>query len=594
MRTKACLAVTVMLLITNLFLALPVSADTFAISTNTGTVGTDVTINNICTYGTGEYTILWGVNQEPIKQGNATGCQSVTFTVPEAARGSHKILLKISGKTFEQNFTVLPSIKINNPEGLVDSNVTVIGHGFASNEGGIGILFDNEVVASGIIADAKGTWQGSFKVPQAASGEHTIDAAGVTPAGDVKDIKFKVKPKIDINPKAGQVGTMVTVEGNGFGASETNINIIYDDSVVKTGIVANSKGFWRSSFFVPPSTQGIHTITAYGSVSSPGTASSAVFALSPAVKVELTSGILGAPINVGDSIWVSGVGFQANESGIQITFDGNMLSSGITADAQGSWAIKTEVPLTTQGKHQITASGGNTRVEDVVPASIFISPSIRINPTSGSAGQEVALTASGFAANQKVIVSFNGNIVGTATSTDSRGSFNLGFSIPKGRGGKNIITATDATGNIAVANFEIENTPPATPSPISPEPGEKFGGVGPARITFAWSPVEDPSGVTYTLELSRSPDFAGIMMRKDGLTENEYTLKPEEALSNAEYFWRVKAVDGAMNESRWSDSQSIQVSSLEYHWLAVIVLAGLAIIGLIIWRIITLARRGWK
>ncbi len=594
MRFKAISTALILFFLLICLLPAPVAADSFSVSTNTGPVGTEITISNICAYGSGDYSILWGESLELIKQGNAAGCQPVKFTVPDAARGVHKITLRIDSKTYEVNFTVLPSISLDIAQGTVDTSVTVTGRGFSANESGIQITFDQDSALTGINADARGYWQGTFKVPQTASGEHNIDAAGITPASDVNDVIFKVKPKIDINPKSGEVGTMVAVEGHGFGSGETNIEIIYDDLAVKTGISASSQGFWRSSFFVPASTQGVHTISAYGAKSAIGDVAGVLFTISPAIKLELASGVLGTAVNAGDSFWVNGVGFESNESGIQVTFDGNMLSSGIVADAKGSWAVKVDVPLTAQGMHMISASGSRTRAEDVTTASLMISPGIMINPISGAAGQEVSITGMGFGGNQRVTISFDGNQAGEPATTDSKGSFSLTITVPAARGGNHLITAADGTAAVASTTFEIESIAPPAPAPISPAPGEKLGRIGPTVVTFVWTQVDDPSGVNYVLELSRSPDFAGVVMRKEGLATNEYTLSQEEALDRGEYFWHVKAVDGALNESGWSAAQLINIRGFELLYIAIIALVAVVLLAAIIWRIVRLSKRGWK
>jgi len=59
---------------------------------------------------------------------------------------------------------------------------------------------------------------------------------------------------------------------------------------------------------------------------------------------------------VGDDFWASGIGFQQNEGGIQVLFDGVMIASGVVADANGSWAIPLKVPPTGRGKHTVNAS----------------------------------------------------------------------------------------------------------------------------------------------------------------------------------------------------------------------------------------------
>ncbi|MBN1374906.1 MAG: IPT/TIG domain-containing protein [Dehalococcoidia bacterium] len=594
MRFKACTAVLILFLSLFCLFPLAVNADTFAISPAQGVVGSEITIDNICSYGSDDYFIYWGEEQETIKQGNASGCHPVTFTVPDAARGAHPIVLKIDGKTFDSSFTVLPSISINNAEGNVGSDVTITGTGFAANESGIQVLFNEEQVQTGIIADKKGFWQATFKIPQGAAGEHNIDAAGATAASDVEDLFYIIRPKIDINPVSGQVGTMVTVEGNGFGKSETDVKITFDDAVVKTAITANSDGFWRSSFFIPPSTKGVHTISAFGDTSMPEDIADVLFTISPSIKLELAEGVLGSAVKTGDSFWVSGVGFEENESGIQVTFDGTMLTSGIIADAKGSWAIKVAVPLTTQGEHAVAASGSTTKAEDVAGSKLVISAGIQINPTTGAVGQEISVMGTGFGPSQKITLSFDGNQVGMPTSTDNRGSFNTAFTVPDTTGGVHLIMAADASATVASASYETESQPPPAPKQITPEAGAKLGKIGGTIVTFNWGKVDDPSGVSYILELSRSPDFAGTVMRKESLTSNEYTLSSAEALSNGEYFWRVKAVDGALNEGEWSNGSSFKIQALEIVFLALICVLGVAILIAIIWRLVHLSKHGWK
>jgi len=54
-----------------------------------------------------------------------------------------------------------------------------------------------------------------------------------------------------------------------------------------------------------------------------------------------------------------------------------------------------------------------------------------------------------------------------------------------------------------------------------------------------------------------------MVLEKTGITESEYTLTSEESLASVErenpYSWRVKAVDGASNESGWTGTVSFYV-----------------------------------
>jgi hypothetical protein len=76
-----------------------------------------------------------------------------------------------------------------------------------------------------------------------------------------------------------------------------------------------------------------------------------------------------------------------------------------------------------------------------------------------------------------------------------------------------------------------------------------------AETYFDWEDVTDPSGITYVLQIGTDSDFATIVLEKRGLTDSEYTLTAEEKLAPTEketpYYWRVKAIDGTLNESNW-------------------------------------------
>jgi len=81
-------------------------------------------------------------------------------------------------------------------------------------------------------------------------------------------------------------------------------------------------------------------------------------------------------------------------------------------------------------------------------------------------------------------------------------------------------------------------------------------------VVFDWQDVTDPSGVTYTLQLARNENFTDIVLKKE-LTQSKYTMTEAEELESTKkdepYWWRVKATDGATNESGWSGAGSFYV-----------------------------------
>jgi hypothetical protein len=153
---------------------------------------------------------------------------------------------------------------------------------------------------------------------------------------------------------------------------------------------------------------------------------------------------------------------------------------------------------------------------------------------------------------------------------------------------------TDTAASVATATFSVEKTPPPTPQLLSPESGASIGLWGNVKVPFDWSAVEDPSGVAYTLEISQNSDFSTVILRKDNLTQTEYTLSDQEALGRGKYYWRVKAVDGAGNESNWTSGQFLEIGTLDM-WMIVVGAAIVIVILAVVWRSISMHRRGsWK
>jgi len=105
----------------------------------------------------------------------------------------------------------------------------------------------------------------------------------------------------------------------------------------------------------------------------------------------------------------------------------------------------------------------------------------------------------------------------------------------------------------------MDSTAPAQPTPVLPANNTKAE----ALAVFSWSEVSDPSGVSYSLEIATDASFGNIVISKTGLSSPGYTLSKIESLKsvnkNKPYYWRVKAIDAASNESAWTTPQSFYV-----------------------------------
>jgi hypothetical protein len=102
------------------------------------------------------------------------------------------------------------------------------------------------------------------------------------------------------------------------------------------------------------------------------------------------------------------------------------------------------------------------------------------------------------------------------------------------------------------ASWGVDMTAPPAPTLISPVGGTRISDTTPI---FNWGPVSDPRGVTYQLQIDDNADFSSTVVDETGLTNAVYTLPDGDALQLGGYHWRVKAVDGAGNQSNWSTSE---------------------------------------
>jgi hypothetical protein len=534
-----------------------------------GVVGATVTISGLAS---GSYSIKWdGVG---IKQGTLSGggSISVSFNVPDTGGGNHTVTVDNIGTTvLSDTFSVLPSISASIDSGVVGDDITVSGKGFAVSENNIVVTFDGTNVKTGVTAGNTGSWETTFSLPASAKGSHTVGASGqTTHASDVPNVTVTINPRINITPASGNVGTSVTVSGTGFGKSEGGIQVIYDGTGVKTGLSADSKGSWDVAFTIPNSTKGGHTVDASGSSTEADDVPDLTFIVSSAVTVKPTSGY------VGDAVTIAGCGFGGSESGITITLDGNIIKGDIVANSEGCWNSPMTVPAATAGNHVIDAYGASTTASEVADTKMVILSKMTLEPAEGHVGSNIAVNGSGFGADKKLTLKYDSTDLVTEFTTDDKGNFQASLVAPKSPGGKHNVTATDAGGASATAVFSMETTPPSVPQIVSPKEGSRVGLFDRITPTFEWVAVTDPSGVSYSLQISTQSDFATTLLSKENLAESKYTLTDEEALSRGKYYWRVKAIDGASNDSGWTQSIEFNAGLMPLWAFILIVIVGIA------------------
>jgi hypothetical protein len=569
MRKKVLAMVALLTIVLTLIPVESVQAD-LGISPTQGVTGLQVTAAGL-TSGV-SYNIKW--DDVSIQQGTADSTGAASFAVPESYGGEHTVKIEVPTGTlvYTGTFTVMPFIEITPNSGATGTAISVAGHGFGVSEKNIAVTYDGTIVSSGITADANGAWNTSLTAPGSTRGIHYLDASGdVTKASDVADKQFTVAPVVTMDPTSGGVGTLVTLAGNGFASAE-GIKVQFSSADVRTGITSEIDGSWSTSFAVPSSNKGSHIVNIIGDNTTANEIPNLIFTVSPSVSVSPSSAY------AGDNIQINGSGFANNETTIEVIFDGKQILRNLVADDTGNWSSPFQLPESVNGPHNLNADGRMTSSSDVIPSTIATLSQISVVPNTGFVNDELRVTGTGFSGSKDFSVSFGDAPVASGTTNDA-GSFQTIFKAPGGKSGPITIAATDLKNVTASTTFSVDTTPPDVPQISSPRDGATVGLMGNTKVAFEWTDVTSRNGVTYDIEVSDQSNFAKTLVSQTKLTEAKYTLSEAEALPNGEYYWHVRAVDGAGNASNWTNTSLVKVGFLT---TTTLILIGVGIVVLVV------------
>lgn len=475
-------------------------------------------------------------------------------------------------------------ITLSPDNGVPGDEITVYGHNFTA-EVRVYIHYDGDrITLPRIDTDEDGYFKQAIIIPESYTGTHEVGAYIGSSFETSED--FTVKPGLTVEPEEGPAGINVTVEGHGFAEDEEDIEIFYylsgsNYTMIVENIEADEDGNWETSFQIPLSAQGSHKIDAQGDDSTLTEVRDTMFEVTPGISLEKSSG------SPGDGITVTGSGFSTGERDITILFDGEAVETEIRADTRGYWQESFDVPDRPKGTYNVTAEGEFTDEADISAVSFEIEPGLVLSPSQGHVDTDLTVTGGGFATSKDVDVRYDGNKVATGR-TNSKGTFNVTFEVPESSHGNRPVTAEVAGVVEATTVFAMESDRPDVPELISPPDESQAGFIGKVRPTFEWSEVSDESGVRYSLQIARSADAtsaglaAPIVSVKDIVGTN-YTLNATEALPYGTYYWIVQAVDGAENESGWTDARSFRAGALPLWAFILAIVVGVAVIGSLVY-----------
>jgi hypothetical protein len=341
------------------------------IDAEAGPVGTEVTLN--CYGFTASQDIRVTLFQGDVKKGevktgkaDAKGSWEVSYTIPHTPAGGYTFNIEAKEGTVWVNwvskyFEVTPEITVTPSSGTVGQKIKVEGTGFASEEEDIEVTFDGEARKENVFADVDGSWTASIAVPIRTCGRYIIDASGkATRARDVDDVTFTVVAGVAVTPALAYVGDEITVTGGGFAPGEDGVKVTFDGTVMATNIPVDAHGCWESSFALPASAYGSHTVSASGDTTKPAVTTT----LNTKTKIEGLSPVEGAP---GDSVTLTGSGFSSNKK-LTVTVGGKNANLGdVRSQTNGNVKITFRVPKgSPEGKQSVvvTDEGGATDSAD--------------------------------------------------------------------------------------------------------------------------------------------------------------------------------------------------------------------------------------
>jgi hypothetical protein len=253
-------------------------------------------------------------------------------------------------------FTVIGITDFIPIKGPVGTEVEISGVGFDGNDD-IHVSYDGDhiEIASGG-GDRRFKSNGSFTsrviIPQSVAGVHTLMVED--DGGHSGQVTFTVEPKITLNPAPASVGKEVTVTGSGF-AEDSDIIVYFDGDVVYiTGDYdTNDYGSFESRFVVPELDPGTYLVEVEDEAFN---LAQAELEVGPGLNINPVTSV-DAPGSVGDTVELSGSGFQPNHELI-ITYASTPVEFTTISFDDGSFSYSFTVPPSPAGEHAITVSDG--------------------------------------------------------------------------------------------------------------------------------------------------------------------------------------------------------------------------------------------
>lgn len=243
-----------------------------------------------------------------------------------------------------------------------------------------------------------------------------------------------------LSPDDGVPGEEITVYGYNF-TPDRWVDIYYYQNGTRSWVAevrADDDGDFHVDFEVPESYTGDHEVLAEDTYD---VDASDYFTVEPGLTIDPEEG------PVGTTVTVEGHGFAEDEEDIELMYylngnDYETVADDIEADEDGWWEVSFQIPSSARGDHYIDAQGDDSELRDVEDATFEVMPEISLEESSGSVGDNIMMTGSGFSADERDIrILFDGEAVFTEIRTDDKGYWEENFVVPEMPTGTYSVTA---------------------------------------------------------------------------------------------------------------------------------------------------------
>jgi len=297
---------------------------------------------------------------------------------------------------------------------------------------------------------------------------------------------------ITLSPTSATPGTSISVSGVGFQTS-SGLTVYFNGAPVSSTTTTGS-GTFSTSFKVPAGTAaGTYTVMAE-SCCTGGTVTASSSLTVTAGKTN-TPKIVLRPFTVvaGKSVKVTGTHFT-DSAPVTVKFNGATVST-TTVNSTGGFVTNFVVSTSTAaGSYTVTATDSSSLTASNTLTVTSASTRLALKITASAHRDGATATASGnnFLPSHLITVTFNGKVVGTATSNSS-GGFSIIFVIADTPAGAASVVATDGT-NTVTRSFTVNAYIVVSPTTVAPGAMLTVNGTGYAAnsaitLTLGGTPI---------------------------------------------------------------------------------------------------------